>query len=83
MQALSYRQMVDAMLDEVRAGKRVCGAFYGHPGVLLACASNIAQAREEGFDAVMEPGISAEDCLYADLIVDPAASAVSTSRPAS
>lgn len=69
---LSYRQMVDAMLDEVRAGKRVCGAFYGHPGVFaLAPHQAIAQAREEGFDAVMEPGISAEDCLYADLGIDP------------
>src|ERR1700758_4617728 len=29
----TYREMVEAMLKEVRAGKRVCGAFYGHPGV--------------------------------------------------
>lgn len=69
---LSYRQMVDAMLTEVRAGKRVCGAFYGHPGVFaLAPHQAIAQAREEGFEASMEPGISAEDCLYADLGIDP------------
>ena len=31
--AETYRQMVDTMLTEVRAGKQVCGAFYGHPGV--------------------------------------------------
>lgn len=69
---LSYRQMVEAMLAEVRAGKRVCGAFYGHPGVFaLAPHQAIAQARDEGFDASMEPGISAEDCLYADLGIDP------------
>ena len=29
----TYREMVGLMLAEVRAGKRVCGAFYGHPGV--------------------------------------------------
>ncbi|HEX8756304.1 MAG TPA: hypothetical protein VF745_08190 [Steroidobacteraceae bacterium] len=29
----TYREMVDVMLVEVRAGKRVCGAFYGHLGV--------------------------------------------------
>ncbi|HTD28145.1 MAG TPA: SAM-dependent methyltransferase, partial [Xanthomonadaceae bacterium] len=29
----TYRKMVDSMLTEVRAGKRVCGVFYGHPGV--------------------------------------------------
>ena len=68
----TYRAMVDAMLGEVRAGRRVCGAFYGHPGVdALAPHKAVAQARAEGFDAVMEPGVSAEDCLYADLGIDP------------
>jgi precorrin-3B methylase len=68
----TYREMVDAMLTEVRAGKRVCGAFYGHPGVFaLPPHKAIAQARAEGFEAHMEPGVSAEDCLYADLGFDP------------
>lgn len=68
----SYREMVEAMLAEVRAGKRVCGIFYGHPGVFaLVPHKAVAGARAEGFDAVMEPGISAEDCLYADLGIDP------------
>ena len=68
----TYADMVEAMLAEVRAGREVCGAFYGHPGV-FACVPHraIAAARAEGFQAVMEPGISAEDCLYADLGVDP------------
>ena len=68
----TYREMVDEMLAEVRAGKRVCGAFYGHPGVFaLAPHKSVAQARAEGFVAVMEAGVSAEDCLYADLGIDP------------
>ena len=68
----TYAAMVDAMLAEVRAGREVCGAFYGHPGVFARVPHQaIAQARAEGFQAVMEPGISAEDCLYADLGVDP------------
>ncbi len=68
----TYREMVEAMLVEVRLGKRVCGAFYGHPGVFaLAPHKVIEQARAEGFAAHMEPGISAEDCLYADLGIDP------------
>src|SRR5690606_41215485 len=29
----TYREMTEAMLAEVRAGKKVCGAFYGHHGV--------------------------------------------------
>lgn len=68
----TYREMVEAMLAEVRAGKTVCGAFYGHPGVFaLAPHRAIELAREQGFPAHMEPGISAEDCLYADLGIDP------------
>lgn len=68
----TYREMVEAMMIEVRSGKRVCGAFYGHPGVFaLAPHKVIEQARAEGFAAHMEPGISAEDCLYADLGIDP------------
>jgi Tetrapyrrole (Corrin/Porphyrin) Methylases len=68
----TYLEMVDAMLAPVRAGRRVCGVFYGHPGVFAqAPHAAIAQARSEGFAAHMEPGISAEDCLYADLGIDP------------
>ena len=68
----TYREMIDTMLSEVRAGKQVCGAFYGHPGVFaLPPHKAIAMAREEGYQAHMEPGVSAEDCLYADLGIDP------------
>lgn len=68
----TYREMVEVMLVEARAGKRVCGVFYGHPGVFAqAPHAAIALAREAGIAAVMEPGISAEDCLYADLGIDP------------
>jgi len=68
----TYRQMVEAMLTEVRAGKNVCAAFYGHPGVFAWSPHKaIEVARREGYRAHMEPGISAEDCLYADLGIDP------------
>jgi hypothetical protein len=68
----TYQQMVEAMLTEVRAGKRVCGAFYGHPGVFAwPTHKAIEIARSEGYIAHMEPGVSAEDCLYADLGIDP------------
>jgi uncharacterized protein YabN with tetrapyrrole methylase and pyrophosphatase domain len=68
----TYREMVEAMMVEVRAGRTVCGAFYGHPGVFAQVPHHaVEQARRENFDAHMEPGISAEDCLYADLGIDP------------
>ncbi|MHB8447184.1 MAG: SAM-dependent methyltransferase [Rudaea sp.] len=72
--AKTYREMVKAILSEVRAGKKVCTAFYGHPGVFAwAPHEAIRIARKEGYAAHMEPGISAEDCLYADLGIDPGA----------
>jgi uncharacterized protein YabN with tetrapyrrole methylase and pyrophosphatase domain len=70
----TYRRMADTMLEQVRAGKTVCAALYGHPGI-FACVGHIAiaDARAEGFSAEMLPGISAEDCLVADLGIDPGA----------
>ena len=71
---ITYQQMITRMMSAVREGKRVVGVFYGHPGVFAQVPHQaIAQAREEGFTASMEPGISAEDCLYADLGIDPGA----------
>ncbi|GEQ98280.1 hypothetical protein JCM17844_19170 [Iodidimonas gelatinilytica] len=68
----SYRDMVDAVIKAVRAGQSVCLVAYGHPGI-FACVPHwaIKAARDEGFEARMEPGISAQDCLYADLGLDP------------
>jgi uncharacterized protein YabN with tetrapyrrole methylase and pyrophosphatase domain len=69
----AYERMAEAILEPVRAGKRVCAAFYGHAGVfVLPSHDAIGRARAEGFDATMLPGVSAEDCLVADLGVDPA-----------
>lgn len=68
----TYDEMLDLVLTQVRASRRVCAVFYGHPGVFARMPHRaIAQARADGFPARMEPGISAEDCLYADLGIDP------------
>lgn len=69
----SYNEMIEFILSRVRRGANVCGAFYGHPGVFAYPPhESIRRARAEGFEARMLPGISAEDCLFADLCVDPA-----------
>lgn len=68
----TYQQMIDLMLAEVRLGKKVVGAFYGHPGVFAYAPHKVIElARAEGFAAHMEPGISAADCLHAELGIDP------------
>src|SRR5690606_22461279 len=69
---LTYREIDEAIMAEVRAGKQVCVVFYGHPGVFADVPHRlVARVRAEGIPARMEPGISAEACLYADLGVDP------------
>ena len=70
--AETYEAMVEAVLSLVRKGMRVCFASYGHPGVFdYSSHESIRRARNEGYRARMLPGISAEDCLLADLGVDP------------
>lgn len=68
----TYEEIVERMLAPVRRGLRVCAAFYGHPGVFVMPAHEaIRRARAEGHDAEMLPGVSAEDCLVADVGFDP------------
>ncbi len=68
----TYNDMVESMLGDVRRGLDVCGVFYGHPGIfVLPSHKAIKIARSEGYKAAMLPAISALDCLYADVGVDP------------
>jgi hypothetical protein len=67
-----YEEMVEEILAAVRGGSRVCAVFYGHPGVYVQPSHEaVRRARAEGFEARMLPAVSAEDCLVADLGVDP------------
>lgn len=69
----TYNEMIEKTLGYVREGKIVCMAAYGHPGVFAyPTHESVRRARAEGFKARMLPGISAEDCLFADLNIDPA-----------
>lgn len=69
----TYYLMIERTMARVRAGKDVCAVYYGHPGVFtFPSHESIRLARAEGFEARMLPGVSAEDCLFADLGVDPA-----------
>jgi precorrin-6B methylase 1 len=70
----TYQEMVEEILAWVWRGLEVCVVLYGHPGVFVAPSdAAIRRARQEGFGARMLPGVSAEDCLFADLGVDPGA----------
>jgi uncharacterized protein YabN with tetrapyrrole methylase and pyrophosphatase domain len=70
----TYREIADRLVSAVRSGRQVCAAFYGHPGVFVDPShAAVKRLRREGFVARMLPGISSEDCLFADLQLDPGA----------
>lgn len=68
-----YGAIVEEIVSRVRQGVDVCAVLYGHPGVYAWPGhESIRRLRAEGFRARMLPGISTEDCLVADLGIDPA-----------
>lgn len=68
----TYAEMVAAFVGAVRGGQSTCAAYYGHPGVFVEATHRaIRQLRREGYPARMVPGVSADGCLYADLLVNP------------
>lgn len=70
----TYRQMIEAVLQSMRNNTLTVLAMYGHPGVMAIPGHEaIRLAKLEGYKARMLPAISAEDCLIADLGIDPLA----------
>lgn len=68
-----YNDMVERLVNAVRSGDRVCAVFCGHPGVLCDPGHLAVQrVRDEGYPTKLLPGVSAIDCLFADLGTDPA-----------
>lgn len=68
---VAYETIVERIVSSVRAGLNVCFATYGHPGMLQhASHRSLDILGNEGYRTVMLPGISALDCLLADLRVD-------------
>ena len=69
----AYERMIGRALECVKAGNRTCFALYGHPGVMVNPSHRLLRlARSEGYEVIMLPAVSAEDCLFADLGIDPA-----------
>ncbi|MGE0639487.1 MAG: SAM-dependent methyltransferase [Thermoanaerobaculia bacterium] len=69
---LTYAEMTERVLAPVRRGRKVAAIFYGHPGVFARSPHEaVRRARAEGYEARMYPAVSALDCLFADVGVDP------------
>jgi precorrin-6B methylase 1 len=72
VRSVTYVQMAELMLREVRRGRYVVGLFHGHPGFFVHSGRRaLAIAKMEGYPTQLLPAISTLDCLFADLRVDP------------
>lgn len=67
-----YQAITDYILATLRKDMHVCVVLYGHPIIFSQPALEaVLKAQDEGYYAKFLPGISAEDCLFADLLIDP------------
>jgi precorrin-2 methylase len=72
LRKVTYIQIAEVMLREVRQGRHVVGVFPGHPGILvMAVRRALAIAEIQGYETHLLPAISSIDCLFADLRIDP------------
>lgn len=72
LRADSYNAITNYILEALLKYKNICVAMYGHPAVFAQPALDaVKQAKKKGYFAKILPAISAEDCLFADLLIDP------------
>lgn len=73
LRADCYHAITNYILENLyNTNQHLCAVFYGHPSVFSQPGLNAAsKARQEGYYVKVLPGISAEDCLFADLLIDP------------
>ena len=65
-------EIVDRMMDHVRAGLAVCLAYHGRSALVAQVLREaIALGRAEKMLSAIVPGVSPLDCLFADLGLDP------------
>jgi hypothetical protein len=68
----TYEQIVEHAMSLLHEGHDVCLVLYGHPGVFAFPAHElIRRTKVQGIAARMLPGVSSEDCIFADLGLDP------------
>ncbi|MGQ3889294.1 SAM-dependent methyltransferase [Legionella sp. CNM-1927-20] len=68
----AYKHITNYILEHLYQKKHVCFALYGHPSVFSKPGLEaVKQEQKKGYFAKILPAISAEACLFADLLIDP------------
>jgi tetrapyrrole methylase family protein/MazG family protein len=71
----NYTSIAEYIIQDLKEITNLCVVIYGHPTVFVQPSLLAAKmALEQGYSVTIMPGISAEDCLFADLMIDPATS---------
>jgi tetrapyrrole methylase family protein / MazG family protein len=69
---IAYDKIKDKILSELISHDFITVVLYGHPTFFADPGLQaIVEARNFPIETVILPGISAENCLYADLAIDP------------
>jgi len=68
----AYQAITNHIIEEYKKVSILCVVFYGHPTVFADSALNaVKQIKKDGGEAIILPAISAQDCLFSDLEIDP------------
>jgi tetrapyrrole methylase family protein/MazG family protein len=68
----SYKKIADEILNYTDQYNFISIVMYGHPTIFSTPGLDaIERAKKRNIETVVLPGISAEDCLFSDLEVDP------------
>lgn len=71
----SYKEMSDHVVGTLSQYQHVCFVLYGHPTIVSKPGIDAAaKAKSAGYQVNVLPAVSAEDCLFADLMINPASS---------
>lgn len=68
----AYSQITTRIVSEYYKIKTLCVVFYGHPSVFAESALNaVKEINAANGHAILLPAVSAMDCLFSDLQIDP------------
>lgn len=68
----AYREISNHITRSLDTHDHVCVVFYGHPTVFVESGlMALKELEQKGIEAVVLPAISSEDCLFADMKIDP------------
>ncbi|CZJ40624.1 Tetrapyrrole (Corrin/Porphyrin) Methylases [Legionella pneumophila] len=68
----AYQSLTNYIIEQYKKVSILCVVFYGHPTVFADSALNsVRLIKKNGGEAIILPAVSAQDCLFSDLEIDP------------